>query len=81
MDFDSDIFSGCTFKRTLQACYNNLLQYSAKEIKSELSEAKRVVARYDRLKKMHRCRLDEYFYNKDKIVICEYLLTKSARGL
>ena len=48
---------------------------SAKEIKSELSEAKRVVARYDRLKKMHRCRLDEYFYNKDKIVICEYLLT------
>ena len=74
MDFESSCFSGYTKKCTLQACFNNLKQFSEKEIKSERSEAKRTVARYDRLKKMKRCNLDEYFYNLDKIQICDYIL-------
>lgn len=73
MDFENG-FSGYTKKCTLQACFNNLKQFSEKEIKSEHSEAKRTVARYDRLKKMKRCNLDEYFYNLDKIQICDFLL-------
>lgn len=74
MDFENSVFSGYTKKYTLQACFNNLRQFSEKEIKSERSEAKRTVARYDRLKKMKRCNLDEYFYNLDKIQICDFLL-------
>lgn len=74
MDFNDNRFSQWTAKYTLQACFNNLKQFSEKEIKSERSEAKRTVARYDRLKKMKRCNLDEYFYNLDKIQICDFLL-------
>lgn len=76
INFDSNLFSGLTSKITLTACYNNLKQFSKKEINSELAEAKAVVRRYDRLKKMPRIGLDEYFYNQDKVVICNFLLAK-----
>ena len=74
IDFSSKDFSGDVGEQKLRAIYDNLKQFSVKEIKGERAECNRIVSRYDRLKKIGRMQLAHYFYCKDTIVICNYLI-------